>query len=213
MQPEIRDFNAEDYVSAYGGCDCIGCLLRLFLYLLDAQRAFLASFLPALDRRRRAWRIHFSLAGIGLSHRTVRLYLYEAHETQADAVAAFNDIPTEVAPTTGFRPARPARSLPTPGDASVGLAYLNGSGTLGYLVEDPTGDRYLLSNNHVVADLNRAPIGSPIIQPPNFDGCVTPRADIARLLQLSSRSTSPARTGSMPRSAPSRTSRSPRRVR
>jgi len=35
------------------------------------------------------------------------------------------------------------------GGASVGLVYVNGAGTFGCLVEDPAGDRYLLSNNHV----------------------------------------------------------------
>ena len=155
--------------------------------LVDAKQAALAHYgrlvLLAKDAAagRRARRIHSSLAGIGLSDRTLRLYLYEAHEAPADIVPAFNDVPTEVVPTTGFRPAQPARHRPAAGGASVGLAYVNGAGTLGCLVEDPAGDRYILSNNHVIADVNRAPIGSPIIQPAKFDGGVTPRDDIARL--------------------------------
>ena len=155
--------------------------------LVDAKQAALAHYgrlvLLAKDAAagRRARRIHSSLAGIGLSDRTLRLYLYEAHEAPADIVPAFNDIPTEVVPTTGFRPAQPARHRPAAGGASVGLAYVNGAGTLGCLVEDPAGDRYILSDNHVIADVNRAPIGSPIIQPAKFDGGVTPRDDIARL--------------------------------
>ena len=117
----------------------------------------------------------------GLSDRAVRLYLYEGYEAPTDIVPAFNDVPTEVVPTTGFRPAQPARHRPASGGASVGLAYVNGAGTFGCLVEDSLGDRYFLSNNHVIADINRAPIGSPIIQPAKFDGGVSPRDNIARL--------------------------------
>ena len=155
--------------------------------LVDAKQAALAHYgrlvLLAEDAAagRRARRIHSSLAGIGLSDRSVRLYLYEGYEVPTDIVPAFNDVPTEVVPTTGFRPAQPVRHRPASGGASVGLAYVNGAGTFGCLVEDPAGDRYLLSNNHVIADINRAPIGSPIIQPAKFDGGVTPRDDIARL--------------------------------
>ena len=47
--------------------------------------------------------------------------------------------PTEVVPTTGFRPAQPARHRPASGGTSVGLAYVNGAGTFGCLVEDPAG--------------------------------------------------------------------------
>ena len=155
--------------------------------LVDAKQAALAHYgrlvVLAEDAAagRRARRIHSSLAGVGLSDRAVRLYLYEGHEAPTHIVPAFNGVPTEVVPTTGFRPAQPARHRPASGGASVGLAYVNGAGTFGCLVEDPAGDRYLLSNNHVLADINRAPIGSPIIQPAKFDGGVTPRDDIARL--------------------------------
>ena len=155
--------------------------------LVDAKQAALAHYgrlvVLAEDAAagRRARRIHSSLAGVGLSDRAVRLYLYEGHESPTLIVPAFNDVPTEVVPTTGFRPAQPVRHRPASGGTSVGLAYVNGAGTFGCLVEDPAGDRYLLSNNHVIADINRAPIGSPIIQPAKFDGGVTPRDNIARL--------------------------------
>ena len=155
--------------------------------LVDAKQAALAHYgrlvVLAEDAAagRRARRIHSSLAGVGLSDRAVRLYLYEGHEAPTHIVPAFNDVPPEVVPPTGFRPAHPVRHRPASGGTSVGLAYVNGAGTFGCLVEDPAGDRYLLSNNHVLADINRAPIGSPIIQPAKFDGGVTPRDDIARL--------------------------------
>jgi hypothetical protein len=40
---------------------------------------------------------------------------------------------------------------------------MDNAGTLGAVVEDATGRRYLLSNNHVLANLNQNPIGHPIL--------------------------------------------------
>ncbi|MEW9551915.1 hypothetical protein [Nonomuraea sp. NPDC050783] len=40
---------------------------------------------------------------------------------------------------------------------------------------------YVLSNNHVLADSNRAPVGSPIVQPGTFDGGVDPQDRISTL--------------------------------
>jgi hypothetical protein len=48
------------------------------------------------------------------------------------------------------------------------------SGTLGALVEDSTGRRYLLSNNHVLARSDHASIGDTIIQPGLIDNNCTP---------------------------------------
>jgi len=45
-------------------------------------------------------------------------------------------------------------------------------GTLGSLVQDNSGNQYILSNNHVLARENKAPIGEDIIQPGLIDqGC------------------------------------------
>ena len=82
--------------------------------LVDAKQAALAHYgrlvLLAEDAAAgwRAQRIHSSLAGIGLSDRSVRLYLYEGHEAPADIVPVFNDIPTEVSSP------RPASGPPNP---------------------------------------------------------------------------------------------------
>ncbi len=47
------------------------------------------------------------------------------------------------------------------------------TGTLGGLVQDVGGNQYILSNNHVLAQLNRAPPGMDIIQPGLAEvGCV-----------------------------------------
>lgn len=43
------------------------------------------------------------------------------------------------------------------------------SGTMGAIVEDQHGRRYLLSNNHVLANLNRADTGDPVFQPDAMD--------------------------------------------
>jgi hypothetical protein len=39
------------------------------------------------------------------------------------------------------------------------------SGTLGSMVQDPNGNQYILSNNHVIADQNKAKPGQLIVQP------------------------------------------------
>lgn len=47
-------------------------------------------------------------------------------------------------------------------------------GTLGALVQDPQGDPYILSNNHVLAESDQAHIGDTIDQPGLIDGACTP---------------------------------------
>src|SRR5215471_1542641 len=51
-------------------------------------------------------------------------------------------------------------------DSSKGFCY---GGTLGALVEDTSGNQYILSNNHVLARTNLAKIGEDIIQPGLID--------------------------------------------
>lgn len=75
------------------------------------------------------------------------------------------------APTDRFRPA--------PGGVSIGHASIT-AGTLGCLVRRD-GDVFILSNNHVLADSNRARPGDPIVQPGPFDGGSVPTDTIAAL--------------------------------
>ncbi len=69
-----------------------------------------------------------------------------------------------------------ARWRPVPGGVSVGLdrgaVAFRYAGTLGVVLVDATRrDRLLaLSNNHVLADENRAPAGAGVIQPGSLDG-------------------------------------------
>jgi hypothetical protein len=63
-------------------------------------------------------------------------------------------------------------------DSSKGFCY---GGTLGALVEDDSGNQYILSNNHVLARTNVATIGEDIIQPGLIDQsptCFKDTADI-----------------------------------
>lgn len=74
---------------------------------------------------------------------------------------------------------RTGRFRPAPGGVSVGHPNVT-AGTLGCLVERE-GTRYLLSNNHVLANSNDAVEGDPILQPGPADGGRDPDDRIARL--------------------------------
>ncbi|HEY6139326.1 MAG TPA: hypothetical protein VI670_16300 [Thermoanaerobaculia bacterium] len=71
--------------------------------------------------------------------------------------------PTQVNPRTRLRPAHPGCSVGFP-HATVKMA-----GTLGAVVTDGHS-RFILSNNHVLADENRLPIGRQTLQPGPLDG-------------------------------------------
>ncbi|MFV1988553.1 MAG: PKD domain-containing protein [Gemmatimonadota bacterium] len=64
-------------------------------------------------------------------------------------------------PTTKERPA--------PNGFSVGHPNIT-AGTIGALVADAGGNLFILSNNHVLANVNKASIGDPALQPGPFDG-------------------------------------------
>ncbi len=63
--------------------------------------------------------------------------------------------------------ARTDRWRPAPGGVSIGHEWIT-AGTLG-CVATKDGELFLLSNNHVFADSNNAPIGSAILQPGKYD--------------------------------------------
>jgi hypothetical protein len=68
-----------------------------------------------------------------------------------------------------------------PNGASVGH-YKVTAGTLGTIVKDKaTGERFILSNNHVLANSNDALIGDAILQPGAIDGGQNPGDVIAQL--------------------------------
>jgi hypothetical protein len=69
---------------------------------------------------------------------------------------------------------------PLVGGISIGEKSIT-AGTLGCIVEDNNGKKYLLSNNHVFANENRAEINSEILQPAPYDGGKLPDDICAKL--------------------------------
>lgn len=83
--------------------------------------------------------------------------------------------------------ARRQHVRPVPGGFSIGHGRVS-AGILGALVRDSgrvdNGRRYVLSNNHVLADANEATIGDTIFQPGPLDGGRRPEHAIGRLSRL-----------------------------
>jgi hypothetical protein len=76
---------------------------------------------------------------------------------------------------------RTNRWRPAPGGVSIGH-YKITAGTLGAVVRDrSTGERLILSNNHVIANSNDADPGDLILQPGPIDGGSTTEDSIAHL--------------------------------
>lgn len=61
------------------------------------------------------------------------------------------------------------KARPAPSGFSVGHPDIT-AGTIGAKVKDSSGNVYILSNNHVLADANNASIGDATLQPGPFDG-------------------------------------------
>lgn len=78
-------------------------------------------------------------------------------------------------------PDRTAKYRPAPGGVSIGH-YLITAGTLGMVVRKG-GVRYILSNNHVLANENKGNIGDAILQPGPYDGG-TSADEIAKLSEF-----------------------------
>ena len=74
---------------------------------------------------------------------------------------------------------RTARYRPAPGGVSIGHFEIT-AGTLGCLVKRD-GETFILSNNHVLANVNEASKGDAILQPGAHDGGSNPADQIATL--------------------------------
>lgn len=72
------------------------------------------------------------------------------------------------------------KTSPAPNGYSVGHPNIT-AGTLGAVVRDASNQCYILSNNHVLADVNNAAIGDNTLQPGAFDGGQNPQDAIATL--------------------------------
>jgi hypothetical protein len=89
-------------------------------------------------------------------------------------------VPTDVVPTGELRalPHR-GRYRPAPAGVSVGHFRIT-AGTIACLVRRGTA-LYVLSNNHVLADVNAGAPGDPVLQPGPTDGGRVPEDVVARL--------------------------------
>lgn len=100
------------------------------------------------------------------------VYARSARAAAAANIPAHVDrIPTSVH-VTGLIMARAdetSKARPAPIGFSVGHPEIT-AGTIGARVKDGSGNIYLLSNNHVLANSNEASIGDPTLQPGPFDG-------------------------------------------
>jgi len=92
-------------------------------------------------------------------------------------------VPTDVVEVGELRAeqTRTDRWRPAPGGISIGHFKVT-AGTLGTAVRDrASGERLILSNNHVLANSNQAAVGDPVLQPGAIDGG-SPNSDtLARL--------------------------------
>jgi hypothetical protein len=140
------------------------------------------------------------------SRRCVRFYV-ERKVAASSMPRAFllpktiRGIPTDIIETGRFfalTPIAQTRLRPAKGGCSVGFQFTGSkagyvmAGTFGALVTDKSGKRYILSNNHVLANENALPLGSPIFQPGLLDQGNPATDQIARLTRFVKIKVSPA---------------------
>jgi hypothetical protein len=165
-------------------------------------------------RSRRTWAVRpypdHNVVGVGvgqkikrgraIKRRCVRIYVERkiplaALPSNAILPERVNGVETDVIQAGHFRahlpdvPAGQKRLRPARPGCSIGFKFpevQSGdlmSGTLGAVVESD-GTRYLLSNNHVLANENSLPAGTPIFQPGLLDGGNPASDTIAMLSQF-----------------------------
>jgi len=122
------------------------------------------------------------VTGVGVRNAKIMVYV-ESEEAAAQLPLSVDDIPVvvrvtgpiwalSVAPMSirAFAASRTSRWRPAPGGVSCGHYGIT-AGTLGVLVRDATdGEKVILSNNHVLANVNRGVVGDSILQPGKYDG-------------------------------------------
>lgn len=105
---------------------------------------------------------------------------------QATVPSEVDGIKTDVMQVGVIRALQPRtdRWRPAPGGVSIGHYQIT-AGTLGCVVRDrDTGERLILSNNHVIANSNDAQLGDPILQPGPYDGGRVNNDTIAHLVRF-----------------------------
>ncbi len=113
--------------------------------------------LPALDELLTKWEAETDVRVVG----RVRAAALAGGRAQARGGRAWDASGTATAAGRRDRPLRPGTSVAHP-DVSAG--------TLGAFVRDADGRVLLLSNNHVLADTDRAQLGDPVLSPGPADG-------------------------------------------
>lgn len=119
--------------------------------------------------RERAGRITDELCVVAMVRRKLPAAALKSEELVPRQVG---DVATDVIEVGVLRAyqARTERWRPAPGGVSIGHYQIT-AGTLGCVVRDKaTGDRLILSNNHVLANINSGRFGDPILQPGAYDG-------------------------------------------
>ncbi|MCY1023782.1 hypothetical protein [Pyxidicoccus sp. MSG2] len=94
-----------------------------------------------------------------------------------------NEVPTDIVEASGpfYQHANVSSALPARPGTSIGEVSVT-AGTFGAVVYDnKSGAPLILSNSHVLANNNQAPLGSPIVLPAPYDGGVAPSNTIAKL--------------------------------
>lgn len=111
----------------------------------------------------------------------VAVRVYVRNKLRRDEVPAAALVPDEVdgLPTDVISVGDVALLRPVRCGVSVGHFGIT-AGTLGCLLQvDDDESRYILSNNHVLADVNRAAIGDDILEPGPADGGTVPIAELS----------------------------------
>jgi PKD repeat protein len=119
--------------------------------------------------------------GVGIVDGEPGVKIFLATPGVAGVPSRLDDIPVAVEVTGMFVAGGTTdKTSPAPNGYSVGHPNIT-AGTLGAVVRDASNQCYILSNNHVLADVNNAAIGDNTLQPGPFDGGQNPQDAIASL--------------------------------
>ena len=125
--------------------------------------------------------------GVGLVEGEPGIKVFLLKPGVAGVPSRLDDVPVAVEVTGMFVAGGTTdKTSPAPNGYSVGHPDIT-AGTLGAVVRKPADDPdnpnqcYILSNNHVLANVNKAAIGDNTLQPGPFDGGLNPQDAIATL--------------------------------
>jgi hypothetical protein len=125
----------------------------------------------------------------------IAVHIFVAKKLPVDRLASWETVPRKIPGARGepvatdvvqldlpYAQQDRTRYRPVPGGCSIGPEASNSAGTLGGWACDHTDDTIvLLSNNHVISNLDTMPVLRRIVQPGRFDGGVLPGDVIGQL--------------------------------